>query len=671
MNCSIPITVDGSSYRKVTAVNGRIPGPTLIVKENQVVIVDVNNYLTNEGVTIHWHGMHQRNSPWMDGVASVSQAPIAPGGSFRYIFRAKPSGTHWYHSHLGAQRTDGLFGALIVREDDNIRQDIMADLHEDIGEVIDRPEEHTMTLVDWQREASTDLFVKIHSSLKFYPDQAIGTVPTTENMPYLRTLSRDLIEVGPVPYWSGLINGKGRYIPQSLWPINSVLSIFNVNPGKNYRFRLIGAQSLYAYRFEVQDHRLLIIATDGNIVHVGALNYVDYIIVHSGERYDFILQTKERSEIEDGNFWIRAETLEKFTSDNEVIATNLHTAEAILHYEPSTDPNLFTYDNVLDRQRQCSQQNKCTALNCPFKNFPINDGISCNVISGLRNRFNNELPSIDIDVTDTNRIKFFNFGFEGQSSTSAINGRNFRPPASPYQTYRSEYNDDINNMKTCQQCDLMTTKDTQPRQCTCTYVESILKNADVSDESVMMVFSAVGVDRNREFSHPVHLHGHSFYVVHIGYGTYDENGVLMESTTDVECDTPLCMNPSWRNGTMPSDISKLMSGTTGKLINTAVLKDTVIVPAGGYVAIAFIADNPGYWFLHCHIEVHQLEGMALIIQEYDESKHNYNLPEGINKPGKFYWTYENFNTLVGGGQVAKQFCLTYLFTIVILVLMLC
>ena len=54
----------------------------------------------------------------MEGVAAVSQAPIVPGGQFRYIFKANPSDTHWYHSHLAAQRTDRLFGALIIHESD-------------------------------------------------------------------------------------------------------------------------------------------------------------------------------------------------------------------------------------------------------------------------------------------------------------------------------------------------------------------------------------------------------------------------------------------------------------------------------------------------------------------------------------------------------------------------
>ena len=50
-------------------------------------------------------------------------------------------------------------------------------------------------------------------------------------------------------------------------------------------------------------------------------------------------------------------------------------------------------------------------------------------------------------------------------------------------------------------------------------------------------------------------------------------------------------------------------------------KDTVIVPYGGYVVIRFVVDNPGWWFFHCHIEIHQTEGMAAVVTE---------LPDEIN-----------------------------------------
>ena len=48
--CSVPMTVDGVTYRRFIAVNGRIPGPTLIVTENQLVKVRVQNNLTSEAI---------------------------------------------------------------------------------------------------------------------------------------------------------------------------------------------------------------------------------------------------------------------------------------------------------------------------------------------------------------------------------------------------------------------------------------------------------------------------------------------------------------------------------------------------------------------------------------------------------------------------------------------
>ena len=100
-NCTEPMTVDSRTYNTFIGVNGLIPGPTLIVHYDQTVIIDVINSLVSEGLSIHWHGMHQMNTPWMDGIAHISQCPINPGSTFRYMFKAKPTGTMWYHSHVG------------------------------------------------------------------------------------------------------------------------------------------------------------------------------------------------------------------------------------------------------------------------------------------------------------------------------------------------------------------------------------------------------------------------------------------------------------------------------------------------------------------------------------------------------------------------------------------
>ena len=39
------------------------------------------------------------------------------------------------------------------------------------------------------------------------------------------------------------------------------------------------------------------------------------------------------------------------------------------------------------------------------------------------------------------------------------------------------------------------------------------------------------------------------------------------------------------------------------------------MPCGGYTTVRFFSDNPGYWIMHCHIENHHGNGMALLVKE--------------------------------------------------------
>ena len=101
------------------AYNGRVPGPTLEVREGDKVIVHFRNNLPVP-TTIHWHGVHipvaADGSPFY---------PVAPGATYSYEFPIKhgTAGTYWYHPHpehqSGYQIAKGLFGAIIVRAADD------------------------------------------------------------------------------------------------------------------------------------------------------------------------------------------------------------------------------------------------------------------------------------------------------------------------------------------------------------------------------------------------------------------------------------------------------------------------------------------------------------------------------------------------------------------------
>lgn len=100
--------------RKVLVINGRYPAPLIRVNRGDRLLISVNNNMS-EPTSMHWHGLFQNGTNWMDGLAGITQCPIAPGRSFLYNFTVENQyGTYWYHSHVETQRMDGLFGALIV-----------------------------------------------------------------------------------------------------------------------------------------------------------------------------------------------------------------------------------------------------------------------------------------------------------------------------------------------------------------------------------------------------------------------------------------------------------------------------------------------------------------------------------------------------------------------------
>ena len=93
--------------------DGVVPGPTLVVREGERVVIDFRNAMSVPD-TVHLHGIHGEPDA-MDGVAGISQPMVAPGGRFRYAFTARQPGTFIYHSHSNEAMVDsGLYGAIVV-----------------------------------------------------------------------------------------------------------------------------------------------------------------------------------------------------------------------------------------------------------------------------------------------------------------------------------------------------------------------------------------------------------------------------------------------------------------------------------------------------------------------------------------------------------------------------
>lgn len=101
--------------KQVITFNGTIPGPEIIVNENDFLNINVINLL-DVPTAVHWHGQFQLSTPQSDGMPGLSQCPIQPGESFLYSFYANPSGTFFYHAHYNLQDH---YGSLIVNNNIN------------------------------------------------------------------------------------------------------------------------------------------------------------------------------------------------------------------------------------------------------------------------------------------------------------------------------------------------------------------------------------------------------------------------------------------------------------------------------------------------------------------------------------------------------------------------
>ncbi|XP_035662672.1 L-ascorbate oxidase-like [Branchiostoma floridae] len=290
-------TADGY-HRRTTLVNKQLPGPTIVVWKGAQVAVTVRNKLIQEGVAIHWHGITQHNTPWMDGVGSVSQCPISPGESFTYRFTASEGGTHWWHAHLGTFRTDGLYGALIVLENDTSSRPPLPVFHQ----------EFVMLLHDWQREDSLDTYLRVEWEATRF-SHGYGDTNTCRK----RLTQADGTDLGPVHFTSGLINGKGRSYDDNDNAENRFVPLekFNVDGNMTYRFRVISAAMMFPFRVSVDQHELTLIATDGDRI---LEQTAESFIINTGERYDFYITTDQTP----GNYWIRSDTIELYAENMPV-----------------------------------------------------------------------------------------------------------------------------------------------------------------------------------------------------------------------------------------------------------------------------------------------------------------------------------------------------------------
>ncbi|KAI9776533.1 MAG: hypothetical protein M1839_009514 [Geoglossum umbratile] len=287
--------------RQALLINGQFPGPIIEANWGDIIQVKVTNNLGDEGTSMHWHGFLQKETPYYDGVPSVSQCPIAPGKTFTYKFRASQFGTTWYHAHYSAQYSGGVVGPLIIYGPPSAPCDI------DLGPVM---------LSDWY-----------HKPYEKIVENVVGT---------------DIASLPPHSD-SNLINGKMAYNCSLITDgtpcqPDAPLSKFKFQSGKTHRLRLINSGADGVQKFSIDNHKITVIAEDFISIQPYDTNVVTVAV---GQRSDILVHANGKP----GDVvWMRS----TLVGDAPCGLADQPDALAIVYYEHASTTGLPTTTSSVD-----------------------------------------------------------------------------------------------------------------------------------------------------------------------------------------------------------------------------------------------------------------------------------------------------------------------------------
>ncbi|GKT45069.1 laccase-1 [Colletotrichum spaethianum] len=444
--------------RMVLAINGTVPGPTIVADWGDTVVVHVKNSLENNGTSIHFHGIRQNYTNEADGVASITQCPTAPGDSITYTFHASQN---------------GVFGGI------QINGPASAPYDEDLGVVV---------LSDWFHRTTDELYEAAATS-------------------------------GPPTPQTGLINGTGKYGDLG----SRFTTVFE--SGKSYRMRLVNSAIDTHWKFMIDNHTLEVIAAD--FVPLNPYNATD-LSIGIGQRYDIIVRANQAV----SDYWLRA--IPQITcSTNE----NTLDIKGIVRYDASStaDPTgeVPAYDDSCTDELM-SNLVPFVAIEAGQQSFDDTLTVGLQVVSS------------QFKWTLNNNTFLSDWGYPSK----CLEAQGVATQANTETTAIEQVLDSNDNY-------------------------SVQQNIVHLDEANVWVHFII--QNPVGLTHPIHLHGHDFWVLAQGTGTYDASVAL-------------------------------------QTVN-APRRDVAMLPASGYLVIGFYTDNPGVWLMHCHIGWHTSLGFALQLIE--------------------------------------------------------
>ncbi|KAK7255781.1 hypothetical protein RIF29_29200 [Crotalaria pallida] len=524
--------------KSIVTVNGQFPGPRVIAREGDRLIIKVVNHV-QYNVSIHWHGIRQLKSGWADGPAYITQCPIQTGQSYVYNFTViGQRGTLWWHAHISWLRAT-LYGPIVILPKRHVPYPF--------------PQPHKevpIILGDWWK-ADTEAVINQATQT--------GLAPNTSDAHTINGLP------GPLSNCSAKDTFK-----------------LKVKPGKTYMLRLINAALNDEMFFSIANHTLTVVEADAVYVKPFRTNIV---LITPGQTTNVLLKTK--SKFPKATFAIAARPYATGPA-----AFDNTTTTGLLEYKTNSSP--------ITNNTKSNKNNKLPLLRPAFPKF--NDTVFADSFNKkIRSLANTKFPAKVPKTVD--RHFFFTVGLgistcsknqscQGPNNTrvaAAVNNVSFVMPNSAllqahfFNKSKGVYTTDFPSNPPFK----FNYTGTPPRNIMVTSgTKVVVLPFNTSVELVLQDTSIIGAE-----SHPLHLHGFNFFIVGQGIGNFDPK-----------------KDPSKFNLVDPPE------------------RNTAGVPSGGWVALRFLADNPGVWFMHCHLEVHTSWGlkMAWIVQ--DGKRRNQKLP---------------------------------------------
>ncbi|KAL5221286.1 hypothetical protein ABZP36_025999 [Zizania latifolia] len=520
--------------KSMVTVNGECPGPELVAREGDRVVVRVTNNVAHN-LTLHWHGVRQVRTGWADGPAYITQCPIQTGQSYVYNFTVDGQrGTLWWHAHISWLRAT-VYGAIVILPK--------------LGVPYPFPAPHKEVPVVFGEWWTADTEAVISQAMQTGGGPNVSDAFTINGLP------------GPLYNCSAQDTFK-----------------LKVKPGKTYMLRLINAALNDELFFSIANHTLTVVEVDA--VYVKQFT-VDTLVISPGQTTNVLLAAKPY--YPGANFHMSAapySTARPGTFANTTVA-------GILEYENPSSPSTASFVKSLPLLKPSLPQ--------------LNDtDFVTNYTTKLRSLASAQYPVAVPRSVD--RRFFFTVGLgtlpcpanttcqgpNGTQMAAAMNNVSFvLPSRALLQSHftglsRGVYASDFPVVPLSP----FNYTGTPPNNThVATGTKLLVLPFNTSVELVMQDTSILGAE-----SHPLHLHGFNFFVVGQGFGNYDPVN-----------------DPAKFNLVDPVE------------------RNTVGVPAGGWVAIRFLADNPGVWFMHCHLEVHTTWGLRMAWLVLDGSLPNQKL----------------------------------------------